>query len=150
MMGTPLSHPREVLLVEDSATDALLTRRGFESAGLPMKLTHVENGEECLAYLRKEGRYAEVTTPDLVLLDLNMPRMDGREVLTEIVADEKLRRIPVVILTTSEAERDILDMYQLRCSSYITKPVDYDQFRRVIEEFGSYWLSLAKLPPPRN
>jgi two-component system response regulator len=106
----------------------------------------VENGEECLAFLRKQGEYADVPTPDLILLDLDMPVMDGREVLAEMVQDEQLRHLAVVILTTSAGEQDVLQMYKLRCSSYITKPVDFDQFQRVIEGIGDYWFTVVVLP----
>jgi CheY-like chemotaxis protein len=99
------------------------------------------------AFLRKQGKYANALTPDLILLDLNLPVMDGREVLAEIVADDQLRQLPVVILTTSETEQDILEMYKLRCSSYIVKPVDFNQFLRVVRGIGNYWFTVVVLPP---
>jgi CheY-like chemotaxis protein len=145
-MNRSISSPAEILLVEDNQDDVLLTRRGFESAGVPANLHHVENGEECLAFLRQTGIYADAPRPDLILLDLNMPVMDGREVLAELVADDRLRRIPVVVLTTSADDRDVMDMYRLRCSSYIVKPVDFDRFLAVIRSIGHYWFTVAILP----
>ena len=100
-----------------------------------------------MAFLRKDGRYSDAPTPDLILLDLNMPVMDGREVMAEIVKDQQLRKLSVVILTTSNGARDILDMYNLRCSSYIVKPVDFTQFRRVIQQLSDYWFTVVVLPP---
>jgi two-component system, chemotaxis family, response regulator Rcp1 len=138
-------HP-EILLVEDNENDALLTREGFKRAKVPARLHHVENGEKCMAFLRRSGKYADAPTPDIVLLDLNMPVMDGREVLEQIVADPELCRLPVVVLTTSEGEQDILRMYRLRCSSYIVKPVDFTDFMRVIHGLNDYWFSLVVLP----
>lgn len=105
------SRTAEILLVEDNKDDVVLTREGFERAKLTVNLNHVENGEECMAFLRKEGEYAGVPTPDLILLDINMPVMDGREVMAELVKDDKLKHLPVVILTTSEDEQDVLNMY---------------------------------------
>jgi two-component system, chemotaxis family, response regulator Rcp1 len=136
----------EILLVEDNDDDVELTRQGFKLAKLAANLHHAPDGEECLAFLRKQGVYAHAPTPDLILLDLNMPRMDGRKVLAELVADETLRHLPVVILTTSAEEREVLRMYQLRCSSYIVKPVDFDEFLRVIRLIGEYWFTVATLP----
>ncbi|MEZ6047397.1 MAG: response regulator [Planctomycetaceae bacterium] len=139
--------PAEVLLVEDNENDVILTRRGFEAARLAVNMHHVRNGLECLKFLRKEGEYQNAPTPDLILLDLNMPIMDGREVLAEIVADKVLCQFPVVILTTSAEEQDLLETYRLRCSSYIVKPVDFIQFQRVVEELGNYWFTVVVLPP---
>jgi two-component system, chemotaxis family, response regulator Rcp1 len=138
-------HP-EILLVEDNENDVLLTREGFKRAKVPARLHHVENGEKCMAFLRRSGKYADAPTPDIVLLDLNMPVMDGREVLEQIVADPELNRMPVVVLTTSEGEQDILRMYRLRCSSYIIKPVDFADFLRVIHGLNDYWFSMVVLP----
>ncbi len=139
--------PAEVLLVEDDDNDVFITRKGFEEAKLSVNLHHVANGQECMAFLRKDGRYSDAPTPDLILLDLNMPVMDGREVMAEIVKDQQLRKLSVVILTTSNGARDILDMYNLRCSSYIVKPVDFTQFRRVIQQLSDYWFTVVVLPP---
>ncbi|MEZ6102259.1 MAG: response regulator [Pirellulaceae bacterium] len=141
--------PAEVLLVEDDENDVLITHEGFARAKLAVNLHHVPNGMECMKFLRREPPYESSPTPDLVLLDLNMPVMNGREVLATIVADEQLRKLPVVVLTTSAADRDILDMYHLRCSSYITKPVDFEQFQRVIQEFSNYWFTVVVLPKER-
>lgn len=146
-MNATGSRPAEVLLVEDNDNDVFITRRGFADAKLAVNLHHVENGEKCMAFLRKEAPYTEAPTPDLILLDLQMPVMDGREVLAEIVKDEQLRKLPVVILTTSSAESDILTMYNLRCSSYIVKPVDFTQFQQVVKQLGDYWFALVVLPP---
>lgn len=136
----------EILLVEDNEDDVLLTREGLKRSKVAVHLHHVENGAECMAYLRKQGDYANATTPDVILLDLNMPVMNGYEVLEQISLDEQLRHLPVVILTTSSNEKDILKMYRLRCSSYIVKPVDFLQFQRVINEFTNYWFSIVVLP----
>ncbi len=145
-MNTVNSRTAEILLVEDNENDVLLTREGFRQARLLINLHHVSDGEECLAFLRKQHPYDKVPTPDLILLDLNMPRMDGREVMAEISADKNLCHLPVVILTTSAEEREILGMYRLRCSSYIVKPVDFDQFLQVSRLIGDYWLNLVVLP----
>jgi chemotaxis family two-component system response regulator Rcp1 len=141
-----VSRPAEILLVEDSHDDVELTREGFNRANLSVKLHHVDNGEKCMAFLRKQGPYALAPTPDIILLDLNMPVMSGREVLEQIVADPALSRLPVVVLSTSEEERDILEMYRLRCSSYIVKPVDFRQFLHVIQQLNDYWFSVVMLP----
>ncbi len=147
LMNTDGSRPAEILLVEDNQDDVILTREGFERSKLVVNLQHVGNGEECLAYLRKEGEYADAPTPDLILLDLNMPVMDGRQVLAEMVKDDELNHFPVVILTTSSDEQDVLKMYKLRCSSYATKPVDFDQFLHVIQGIANYWFTVVVLPP---
>jgi two-component system response regulator len=136
-----------VLLVEDNLDDVFLTRAAFERAKLLIAMSHVENGEDCMAFLRKEGRFARAPTPDVILLDLNMPRMDGREVLAEIAEDERLRQLPVIVLTSSETERDVLDTRHLRYSAWLTKPVHVDEFRAVLHGFGDYWFSLVVLPP---
>lgn len=139
-----------ILLVEDNPDDAELTRRAFGMAGVEVELRRVENGEECLRYLRHEGDYADAPDPDLILLDLNMPVMGGREVLSAISEDDRLRHYPVVVLTTSAAEEDIEAMYRLRCSSYLTKPVSFTQFVDAIKQMAGFWLSLARLPRPRR
>jgi two-component system, chemotaxis family, response regulator Rcp1 len=141
------SRPAEVLLVEDNDNDVELTRIAFEKSRLLVNLHHAKDGEECMAFLRKQDKYASAPTPDIILLDLNMPRMDGREVLTEISNDESLCHLPVVILTTSAEESEILKMYKLRCSSYIVKPVNLDQFMHVIQSVTDYWLTVVVLPP---
>ncbi|MDP0492542.1 MAG: response regulator [Verrucomicrobiota bacterium JB023] len=141
------SNLAEILLVDDNEDDVFITRKGFENARFRVNLNHVENGKDCLAYLRKEGEFSKAKTPDLILLDLNMPVMDGREVLAEISQDENLKHLPVVILTTSANEEDVLKMYSLRCSAYVTKPVSFAKFREVIEVLGNYWFTVVKLPP---
>jgi len=147
-MTTPLARTRaaEILLVEDNDNDVMLTRLAFKQARLAVRLSRVQDGEQCMDFLHKRGAYTGAPTPDIILLDLNMPRMDGREVLAAIAADANLRQLPVVILTTSAAEQEILKMYQLRCSSYIIKPVDFEQFVRVIRLFADYWLEVVVLP----
>jgi two-component system response regulator len=140
------TRPAEILLAEDNENDVELTRQGFKRSKLLLNLHHVKDGEECLAFLRKQGQYSNVPTPDLLLLDLNMPRVDGREVLAEMVADKDLNSIPVVVLTTSANDEEILRMYKLRCSSYIVKPVDFDQFLRVIRSIAEYWFTVVVVP----
>jgi len=139
--------PVEVLLVEDNPDDVELMRIGFRRAKFAVNLHHVGNGEECMAFLRREAPYADAPRPDLVLLDLNMPRMDGREVLAEIVKDDSLVQIPIVVLTSSDADSDVLTSYRLSCSSYIVKPVDFEQFSNVVRGIGDYWFTLVVLPP---
>lgn len=146
MMTTTRTRAATILLVEDNEDDVILTRHGFERAKLDVNMLHVEDGAECMRFLRKEGEHAGAPTPDLILLDLNLPVMDGRQVLSEIIADEALRALPVVVLTTSHDEKDVLDMYRLRCSSYITKPVDFPQFQKVVQELSSYWFTLVVRP----
>ena len=136
----------EILLVEDNEDDVLLMKEGFKRSKFMVKLHHVPNGIECMNFLNKYGNFSDAPTPDLILLDLNMPLMDGREVLEKIAKDEKLCHLPVVILTTSSEEQDILNMYKLRCSSYIVKPVDFDKFQRVVSEIGNYWFTVVVLP----
>jgi len=137
----------EILLVEDNDDDVLLTRESFQRSKLAVNLHCVRDGEECMAFVRKKGRYSDAPTPDVILLDLNLPRMDGREVLAEISGDRSLCHLPVVILTTSAADEEILKMYKLHCSSYIVKPVNFEQFVRVVRAFGDYWLTVVVLPP---
>jgi CheY-like chemotaxis protein len=137
----------EVLLVEDDPGDVLMTQEAFEEHKLRNRLTVVSDGVEALAYLRREGKYAEAVTPDLILLDLNLPRRDGRQVLAEIKEDEQLGRIPVVVLTTSQADEDILRSYQLHANAYVTKPVDFDRFIAVVRQIDEFFVSVVKLPP---
>ena len=139
--------PIEVLLVEDDPGDVLMTQEAFEEHKLRNRLTVVSDGAEALAYLRREGRYADAVRPDLILLDLNLPRRDGREVLEEIKNDEELRRIPVVVLTTSQADEDILRSYQLHANAYVTKPVDFERFIAVVRQIDEFFVSVVKLPP---
>lgn len=139
--------PIEVLLVEDNPGDALLTRIALEDSKISVNLSVVEDGVEAMAFLRKQDKYADVPHPDIVLLDLNLPKKDGREVLAEIKGDEHLRRIPVVVLTTSQAEEDIVKAYNLAANCYITKPVDFDQFVRIVRSIENFWFAVVKLPP---
>ena len=141
-----LSRPAEVLLAEDNDNDVELTRQGFKRTKLLLNLHRVRDGEECLAFLRKEGQYASAPTPDLILLDVNMPKVSGREVLAQMATDERLKSLPVVVLTTSEESSEILGMYQLRCSSYIVKPIDFEQFLRVVPSIADYWFTVVVLP----
>ena len=140
------NRPAEILLVEDNENDVMLTRLAFGRSKFRVNVHHVSNGEECLAFLRNQGPHAEVARPDLVLLDLNMPRMTGQEVLAELSTDERLRDIPIVILTTSADKKEVLDMYKLKCSSYTVKPVDFDEFLRLISVLADYWLTVVELP----
>jgi two-component system response regulator len=139
--------PAEVLLVEDSDNDAELTRIGFGLAGFAVNLHHVANGEECMDFLRKQGRHAGATAPDIVLLDLNMPRMGGHEVLQALSRDERLNHLPVVVLSTSAAQEDILQSYKLGCRSYVVKQMDFTQFSAEIKGIVDYWFRLVALPP---
>ncbi len=150
MMIKPIGDSRvaEILLVEDNEDDVFLTREAFDAASLRVNLNHVDNGEKCLQYLRQQGPYAHATMPDLILLDMHMPLMDGHEVLTEIVKDDKLRHLPVVVLTTSHEAADIQKMYGLRCSSYITKPVNFENFVKVVGQLAGYWLTVVVTPKP--
>jgi len=139
----------EVLLVEDNDNDAELTRICFRRTRLAVNLHHVRDGEECMAFLRREAPYADAPRPDLILLDLNMPRMNGLEVLEAIGADAQLRHLPVVVLTTSDSDRDVSSSYRLRCSSYIVKPVEFDNFVQVVQTLTDYWFTLVVLPGER-
>ena len=143
---SPMMEPIEILLVEDSPADVDLTREALEDAKVRNNLNVVNDGVEALAFLRREGGYAEAPRPDLILLDLNLPKKDGREVLAEIKADPILRRIPVVILTTSAAEQDILKSYDLHANCYISKPVDLDAFVEVVRSIEGFWLAIVRLP----
>jgi two-component system, chemotaxis family, response regulator Rcp1 len=136
----------KILLVEDNPGDVRLTREALKEGKILNELNVVEDGVEALAFLRREGRYAEAVRPDLILLDLNLPKKDGREVLQEIKGDGALKKIPVVVLTTSAAERDILKAYDLHANCYITKPVDLEQFIRVVQMIEDFWLTIVKLP----
>lgn len=136
----------EILLVEDNPGDARLTLEALKESKVNNRLSVVEDGVEAMSFLCREGEYAHSPRPDLILLDLNLPRKDGREVLADIKANESLRRIPVVILTTSKAEEDILKTYDLHANCYITKPVDLDQFVRVVQIIEDFWFTIVKLP----
>lgn len=138
--------PIEILLIEDNPGDVRLTMEALKETKVINKLTVLKNGIEAMAFLRREGSYAQAARPHLILLDLNLPMKDGREVLAEIKADENLRRIPVVILTTSQDEQDILKSYNLYANCYITKPVDLEQFITVVKSIEDFWLGIVVLP----
>ena len=140
------SAPIQILLVEDNPGDVRLTREVLKDGRISNTLNVVQDGVEAMAFLRHEGAYADAEQQDLVLLDLNLPKKDGREVLAEMKADPTLRRIPVIILTSSSAELDILGAYDLHANCYITKPVDLDQFTKVVRSIEEFWLSIVKLP----
>jgi len=136
----------DVLLVEDDPGDVLMTREAFADNKVTNRLSVVSDGVSALEYLRKEGEYADATTPDLILLDLNLPRMDGREVLMALKGDESLRSIPVVVLTTSEAEEDVVRSYSLHANAYVTKPVDFDRFIEVVRQIDDFFVTVVRLP----
>jgi CheY-like chemotaxis protein len=138
--------PIEVLLVEDDEGDVLMTREALHEGKVVNRLSVVGDGVEAIAFLRREGPYADAVRPDLVLLDLNLPRRDGRQVLEEVKTDPDLRRIPIVVLTTSEAEEDVLRSYDLHANAYVTKPVDFDRFVEVIRQIDDFWISVVRLP----
>ena len=140
------TRPIEILLVEDNPGDARLTREALRDGTVQNNLSVVDDGVEALAFLRREGAYQESPRPDLILLDLNLPRKDGRQVLAEIKADPDLKMIPVVILTTSTAEEDVLNSYGLHANAYVKKPVDLSQFLRVVEAIEEFWLTLVTFP----
>jgi CheY-like chemotaxis protein len=140
------TEPVEVLLVEDNPGDVLLTREALRDGKVHTRLSVVTDGEQALAYLRRQPPFESAPRPDLILLDLNLPRKNGQEVLAEIKGDEFFRRIPVVVLTSSQAEQDILRSYDLRANCYITKPVNLDQFIRVVHSIEEFWLTVVKLP----
>jgi len=147
MNSVEQGRPIEILLVEDNPGDVRLTIEALKEGKVRNNLAIAKDGVEALAYLRREGSHASANRPDLILLDLNLPRKDGREVLAEIKEDPVLRRIPVVVLTTSKAEEDILRTYDLHANCYITKPVDLEQFISVVRSIDDFWLSVVRLPP---
>jgi CheY-like chemotaxis protein len=138
----------DVLLVEDDPGDVVLIREAFSDHKVGNALSVVSDGVEAMAFLHREGAYADAPRPDLILLDLNLPRKDGSEVLAEIKADPDLSMIPVVVLTTSEAEEDILRSYKLHANAYVTKPVDFEQFSRIVHQIDEFFIGVVKLPPP--
>jgi CheY-like chemotaxis protein len=146
MYDESTGRPIEVLLVEDNPGDVRLTQEALKEAKVHNNLSVVGDGVEAMSFLRREGQYAGSPRPDIVLLDLNLPRKDGRQVLAEVKADQELRRIPVVILTTSKAEEDILKTYDLHANCFVTKPVDFDQFIRVVQSIENFWLTIVRLP----
>ena len=137
----------EVLLVEDDPGDVLLVRESFQDHKVGNTLTVVSDGVEAMALLRREGRYTDAARPDLVILDLNLPRMNGTEVLAEIKSDQGLKSIPVVVLTTSEAADDVARSYQLHANAYITKPVDFERFRQIVHQIDEFFVGIVRLPP---
>jgi len=137
----------EVLLVEDSPGDVRLTQEAFRDAGTNINLYVAIDGMVAMAFLRREGPFAHAPRPDFILLDLNLPKMDGREVLSHIKDDASLKTIPTIVLTTSEAELDILKSYQLHANCYLNKPVQYEAFENVVKTINDFWLTIAKLPP---
>ncbi len=146
-MSYPLQQrPIEILMVEDSPSDAQLTIEALHAAKVANRLSHVEDGVEALRFLRRQGQYVDAPRPDLILLDLNLPRKDGREVLEELKRDPSLKVIPVVVLTTSRSEQDVLRSYQLHANCYINKPVDFSQFMEVVKSIEHFWLTIVTLP----
>lgn len=139
--------PIEILLVEDNPGDVRLTLEALKDGKVRNNMHVVKDGVEALAFLRREGEYADAPCPDIILLDLNLPRKNGREVLAETKKDPNLRRIPVVILTVSQAEEDVLRTYDLHANCYITKPVDLEQFIKVVKSIEDFWLTIVRLPP---
>lgn len=146
-MATPIIRPIEILLVEDNEGDVRLTKEALKEGKVKNNLQVAYDGYEALEYLKREGEYRDRVIPDLILLDLNLPRMDGRELLEKIKEDSDLRRIPVVILTTSKAEEDIVRTYDLHANCYITKPVDLEKFIEVVKSIEDFWMTIVKLPP---
>jgi chemotaxis family two-component system response regulator Rcp1 len=144
--GGKTGYPIVILLVEDNPGDVRLTLEALKENRLRNNLHVVEDGVDAMAFLRQEGQYADAPTPDLILLDLNLPKKDGREVLAEVKDDEELKRIPIVILTTSQAEEDVLRTYNLHANCYVTKPVDLDQFVKIVRCIEEFWLTIVKLP----
>ena len=147
MMNQQIGRPIEILLVEDNPGDVRLTIEALKEGKVYNNLSVVPDGAEAMEYLRKQGRHAESIRPDLVLLDLNLPKKDGREVLIYIETDEELKSIPVIILTSSQAEEDILKAYNNYANCYVTKPVDVDQLFKIVKAIENFWLAIVKLPP---
>lgn len=147
MHAAVAARPIEVLLVEDNPGDVRLTLEALKEGKVANNVHVARDGEEAMAFLRRQGRFSQAPRPDVILLDLNLPRKDGREVLAEIKQDPNLKRIPVVVLTTSEAEEDVLRTYELHANCYVTKPVDLDRFMTVVRLIEDFWLSIVKLPP---
>ena len=145
-----LVRPIEILLVEDNPGDARLTREALSEGKVHNNLHHARDGVEAVAFLRREGAFANAPTPDIILLDLNLPKKDGREVLSDLKADPRLRCIPVVVLTTSEAEQDILRSYELHANCYITKPVDLEKFIAIVRGIEDFWLAIVTLPHSKD
>ena len=147
MIDNSILRSVDILLVEDNPADIRLTREALKENKMANNLSVVIDGIEAMNYLHKKGKYAKATKPDIIFLDLNLPKKDGREVLAELKQDKDLKRIPIVILTSSQAEEDILKTYNLHANCYITKPVDFDQFLKVVNSIEDFWLTIVKLPP---
>jgi CheY-like chemotaxis protein len=141
--------PIQILLVEDSPTDAELTLTALKTAKMANKVFHVQDGVQAMEFLRRQGAYSQAEQPDLILLDLNLPRKDGREVLAELKDDPDLKMIPVVVLTTSKAEEDIIRSYKLHANCYVTKPVNFERFLEIVKSIESFWLTVVALPARR-
>ena len=141
------SQPIEILMVEDNPSDVRLTREAFKDAKVLNNMSVATDGEDALKFLKREGPYKDAPRPDLILLDLNLPKMNGKEVLGEIKRDPDLKRIPVVVLTTSDNEQDVRKAYDLHVNAYVRKPVDLDQFIKIVEAVEGFWLSVVKFPP---
>jgi two-component system, chemotaxis family, response regulator Rcp1 len=137
----------DILLVDDDAGDVVLAKRALENGKIFNAMHVARDGVEALEFLQQTGRFADAPRPDLILLDLNMPRKDGREVLADIKQDPRFRSIPVVVLTTSDSELDVANMYDLHANCYVTKPVDLEQFTKIVKEIKQFWFSVVKLPP---
>ena len=146
-METSRTEPVEILLVEDNVRDARLAVETLKDSKIHNNLYHVKDGVEAMDFLRQRGEYAGMPVPDLILLDLNLPRKDGREVLEEIKDDDELKLVPVVVLTTSEAERDLVRSYDLHANAYVVKPLDLDRFIEVVQAIEDFWFAIVKLPP---
>ena len=146
-MGSQRREPIEILLAEDNPGDVKLTRKALEQGDLLNNLHVVNDGVEAMKFLRSEGKYADEPMPDLLLLDLNMPKMDGRQVMEDMDSDPKLSRIPVVVLTSSDAEEDVVRSYELSANAYLTKPVDFDGFVEIIKRLENFWFEVVKMPP---
>ena len=145
-MNQPHGKPVQILLVDDDTVDVRLTREALQEGKVFVEIQSVYDGMEAMAYLRREAPYSQAVEPDLILLDLNMPRKDGREVLDELKSDPALRHIPVVILTTSRADQDVIQTYDLGANAYVVKPVDLDQLVTIVQKIEEFWFSIVKLP----
>ena len=146
-MQSTIIAPIDILIIEDNEGDARLIKEVLSDGKIANLLHNVKDGVQAMAFLRKEGSYVNVVMPDLIILDLNLPKKDGREVLSEIKDDPELKKIPVVIMTTSQAEEDILKSYNLHANCYITKPIDLNQFIKVVKSIEDFWFTIVKLPP---
>ena len=147
MADMPNTEPIKILMVEDNPGDARLAQEALKDSKINNSLYHVEDGVEAMRFLRRQAEYADAPQPDLVLLDLNLPRKDGREVLAEIKEDPKLKLVPVVVMTTSEAERDLVKSYDLHANAYVVKPIDLERFIEVVQSIEVFWFTIVKLPP---